>query len=213
MPSLVRMRHDREEGELTADEEDRILAAAGEDIGQLVMAETGAAGESGRASAVGAEAKFRILGCPAHHRAEESALQMLAPLLAASGAHLEVGSTRTLPTEIEESIEHNPPALLLVAIVAPGGLVQARYLCRRLRRRFPQLKIVVAYFGRVRSFDKLLVRLRSAGASYVTTSLGQARSQIKALLPAPAPALVEAGVEAGVAAQPAAFGSTGTVKD
>jgi hypothetical protein len=50
------------------------------------------------------------------------------------------------------------------------------------------LKIIVGYWGRAKNFDRLLVRLRSAGASYVTTSLLQSRSQIRALLgPAPAP--------------------------
>ena len=42
--------------------------------------------------------------------------------------------------------------------------------------------IIVGYFGRVRDFDRLLVRLRAAGASYVTTTLLQSRSQIEASL-------------------------------
>jgi hypothetical protein len=71
---------------------------------------------------------------------------------------------------------------VFIAVLPPGGLVQARYLCRRLRRRFRDLKIVVGYWGRARNFDRLLVRLRAAGASYVTTSLLQSRSQVQALL-------------------------------
>ena len=86
--------------------------------------------------------------------------------------------------EIEARIERENPALVVVAVMPPGGVVQARYLCRRLRRRFADLRIVVCYLGRVRDFDRLLVRLRAAGASYVTTSLLQSRSQIQALLPA-----------------------------
>jgi hypothetical protein len=67
-------------------------------------------------------------------------------------------------------------------------LAQARYLCRRLRRKFPELRVVVGYWGRTREFDKLLVRLRAAGASYVATSLVQAAAQVKAIAVAPAAA-------------------------
>ena len=37
--------------------------------------------------------------------------------------------------------------------------------------------------GKVSDFDKLLVRLRSAGASYVTTSVSQTKTQLLALMP------------------------------
>ena len=73
-------------------------------------------------------------------------------------------------------------AVLFIAIVPPGGVVQARYLCRRLRRRFPRLRIVVGFWGKTRRFDRLLARLRSAGASYVTTSIEQTRRQIQSLI-------------------------------
>jgi hypothetical protein len=78
------------------------------------------------------------------------------------------------------------PAVVFIAVLPPGGLEQARYLCRRLRRRFDRLPVVVGHFGRARDFDRLLVRLRRAGASYVTTSLLQTRTQIRALVPGPA---------------------------
>jgi hypothetical protein len=43
--------------------------------------------------------------------------------------------------------------------------------------------IVVGYWGGTRTFDKLLVHLRAAVASYITTSPLEARTQIQALLP------------------------------
>ena len=42
---------------------------------------------------------------------------------------------------------------------------------------FPDLPIVVGYFGKARQFDKLLVKLRAAGASYVNTSIAQTRAR------------------------------------
>ena len=63
-------------------------------------------------------------------------------------------------------------------------------MCRRLKERCPGVRIVVAYFGRARNFDRLLVKLRKAGATYVTTSLAQTRDTLKSLVPAaPVPAV------------------------
>ena len=62
---------------------------------------------------------------------------------------------------------------------------QTRYLCGRLRKRFPELTILVGVWGRVRDFDRLFTRLRAAGASYVVTSVEQTRGQMRAMLPKP----------------------------
>jgi predicted PurR-regulated permease PerM len=119
-----------------------------------------------------------ILCCPAHHRAEELTLKLLDP----KNFRTEVASTRLLPAEIEAMIERDGPAAIFIAVLPPGGLVQARYISRRLRRRFGKLPIVVGYWGRSKNFDRLLVRLRAAGATYVTTSMEQSQNQLKTLL-------------------------------
>jgi DNA-binding response OmpR family regulator len=127
-----------------------------------------------------------VLAIPAHHRVEELTLQMLAQTLRAAGCDVELVTTRALPVDIERIIERDRPDLVFVAVMPPGGLIQARYLCRRLGKRFAGAKIIVGYWGKARDFDRLLVRLRSAGASYVTTSIGQTRTQVLALLDRPA---------------------------
>lgn len=129
-----------------------------------------------------------IIGVPAHHRAEELAIAMLALALRGAPCRVESMTTRTLPADLEDKIARDRVALLFIAVVPPGGLPQCRYLCRRLRRKFPDLPIVVGYFGKVRDFDRLLIKLRAAGASYVTTSVAQLRAQILSMLPAEAPA-------------------------
>ena len=123
------------------------------------------------------------------------AVRMIASTFTPDEARVEPISTRTLPADVELRVERDRPAALFVAIVPPGGMAQARYLCRRLRRRFAELPIVVGYFGPYRDFDRLLTRLRAAGASYVTTSVAQTRSQLLTLLntpPAPTPAVTHA---------------------
>jgi hypothetical protein len=60
-------------------------------------------------------------------------------------------------------------------------------LCKRLRRRFKDLPIVVGYFGAVRDFDRLQDRIRAAGANFVTTTLLESRKRICTLVGIPQP--------------------------
>jgi predicted PurR-regulated permease PerM len=205
LPALVLARRDRKRNGLTVDEEDFVYQTTQEVLDRLPEQGATTSGDRKTTDAngpplapaertvadngplvpklpIGNEARVLILGCPAHHEAEELSLHMLAQLLQPAGCRVEVMSTRALPSEVEARIEQEEPTLVFIAVLPPGGLVQARYLCKRLRTRFADLRIVVGYWGETRSFDKLLVRLRSAGAAYVATSLLQSRSQIQALM-------------------------------
>ena len=194
LPALVLARRDRRHGGLSPEDETFVFqatkdllasfadqATASPESPPAADADSRLAGppEAGSESAPG---RVLVLGCPAHHEAEELSVSMLAQLLEPDGYRVEAVSTKALPAEVEARVERESPALVFVAILPPGGLVQARYLCRRLRKRFAELPIIVGYWGDERHYDQLLVRLRSAGASYVTTSLLQSRSQIQALV-------------------------------
>ena len=185
LPALRTARREREAKRLTPTDETFILdAAAG-----IVSGLTGPAAAAGTVAAgtvpAPAGRQPTVLAIPAHHRAEELTLAMLAQSMAGTGCVVDVMTTRTLPVEIENRIERDRPDLVFIAVMPPGGLIQARYLCRRLGKRFAGVRIVVGYWGKARDFDRLLVRLRSAGASYVTTSVGQTRTQLLALLTPP----------------------------
>lgn len=176
-------RRDRQQGGLSAEDEALILQATAETLKRLERIAPG----SKPTTPAGAVHLPLVLGCAAHHRVEEIVIDMLALVARSAGCEVRGMPTRTLPAELEAEIARTGPAVVFIAVMPPGGLEQARYLCRRLRKRFDGLPIVVGYFGKARDFDKLLVRLRRAGASYVTTSLIQARSQVKALAGAAAP--------------------------
>jgi predicted PurR-regulated permease PerM len=182
VPALRRARRDRADGGLSAEEEDRILAQTSTAVDHLLTAGRAAGTSPDVAPAAGAPS-VTMLGCPSHHRSEELVLRMLGATLTADGVRLEPTSTRMLPSEIEATVDRDRPAVVVIAVLPPGGLAQARHLCRRLRKRFPELWILVTYLGKARDFDRLLVRLRFAGASYVNTSILQTRGQIRALLP------------------------------
>jgi hypothetical protein len=52
-----------------------------------------------------------------------------------------------LTAEVVARIGEQSPAMICIAAVPPGGLAQTRYLCKRLRARFPNLKIAVGRWG------------------------------------------------------------------
>lgn len=203
LPALVLARRDRQHAGLSVEDEgfvfqatrwilDHLDAGVVQAASQEAAPGTGADGPLAappEKPAAESPASVLVLGCPAHHAAEELSLSMLARLLETDGCRVEVVSTRALPAEVEIRVARENPALVFVAILPPGGLVQARYLCKRLRKRFADLPIVVGFWGDERHFDKVLVRVRSAGASYLTTSLMQARSQIRALAGLATPAV------------------------
>lgn len=194
LPALALARRDRQHQDLDAEDEKLIFEATRGILDQIDLESSagnaapqppnGIAGTTSPADKNfdGPAASVLVFGCPSHHEAEELSLVMLARLLRKDAYRLEILSTRTLPAEVMARITQEKPALVFIAILPPGGLVQARYLCKRLRKSFPRLPIVIGYWGDEYRYDQILARLRSAGASYVTTSLLQARSQIRALV-------------------------------
>jgi predicted PurR-regulated permease PerM len=171
IPALRMARRERQLGDLSAEMEDTVFEGTSH-ILRNVLHQLDADDRAGQPL---------VLGCAAHHEAEELIVQMLRELL--PKARVETVSTRVLPAEIEDRVANEHPAVVYIAILPPGGMTQARYLVRRLRRRFRKLQIVVGYWGRSRNFDRLLARFRSVGARHVATSLAQSRSQIESLLP------------------------------
>jgi predicted PurR-regulated permease PerM len=188
LPALALARRDRRHGGLTAEDEAAVFDATRGILDQVAAPAANKA-DGQVATPAPTPQTALVLGCPAHHEAEELSLLMLARLLNQGGYRVDVISTKALSAEVESRVAAEQPALVFIAVLPPGGLVQAVYLCRRLRKRFPDLRLVVGYWGEDRDFDRLLMRLRSAGANYVTTSLAQGVTQVRATAgPAPAPA-------------------------
>jgi len=176
LPAIRLARRDRETAGLDAVDEKFILDSTDSILEQIMPIDS-----------TEGPVRGSVLGCPAHHRTDELAISMIAHLLAAEAVACTGVTTRLLPRDIELKVADEHPDAVLISIIPPGGVTQARYLCRRLRKRFPSLRIVIAYLGRVRDFDGLLVRFRAAGADYVTTSVEQTCSQLVSLITANQP--------------------------
>ena len=90
-----------------------------------------------------------------------------------------LSSTKKLPSKVIDEIDSARPDVVVLAIVPPGGIPQVKFLCNEIHSRCPDTTTIVAYLSKTERYDDLLVDLRTKGASYLTTSLGQTIHQIR----------------------------------
>ena len=116
------------------------------------------------------------MGCSARDDADELALLMFRQLLDPTRYELTIIDDQALTSEVIDQIAEQSPALVCIASLPPGGLAQTRYLCKRLRKRFPDLKIIVGRWGNrgEHNGDSLL----AAGANHVGTTIGETRDHV-----------------------------------
>ena len=174
LPALIFARLDRDRGELSPDEEHFILQVIREILDDLPASEEDEEQDQPR---------LLIYGCPARDEGDELALHMLRMLLEPSGCRVQVLSARMLSAEVVARMRKEVPALVCLAALPPGGLAQARYLCKRLRAQAADLKIAVGRWHHQGEDEKAHHRLEAAGANYVATSLRESRDQVLSLLP------------------------------
>jgi predicted PurR-regulated permease PerM len=188
LPALGRARADRARGALSEDEERAIVRAAREIVLDLadtvvppaIVRDTGA--QAGHELPV-----TEVLAGPARDETDEVALHMLRQLVDPSRARIDVVSAARLSSEIVALAAERAPSLIVVGSVAPGGLAQTRVLSKRLRARFPEVKIIVGRWCPDTHLEEARAALLSAGATEISVTLPQTRDQILALSQAPLP--------------------------
>ena len=119
--------------------------------------------------------KLRIIACPARDESDELGLIMLRQLLDPKRFDLEIVGAAKLTSEIlARTAETNAP-LLCIASLSPDGLPHTRALCKRVRLRFPEIKILIGQLGNgtINAND-----LTAAGADKISTTMGEFRDQV-----------------------------------
>jgi predicted PurR-regulated permease PerM len=187
IPALNYARRDRALGRLTEDGEQFVFRATREileDLNSLKPQSSSEVSDSSKTTTTDGNfpvilPKVPILGCPAQDEADELALLMFRQLLDCTKYEVEIMSAAMLTAGVVARIGEKSPAMICIAAVPPGGLAQTRYLCKRLRARFPDLKIAVGRWG-TGSEDSNSILL--AGADKVGTTMIETRAQIVQLI-------------------------------
>jgi predicted PurR-regulated permease PerM len=176
--SLVYAKRDRERDDLDEETEEFIVQTAseiGEELIERLEVPVPAEPTPGEELPRGF-----VLGCPAHDKEDETVLHLLARMLDPNCWDVEVLTTNTLSSELLARIAEKHPNMICIAALPPGGLTHTRYLCKRLRLRFPDVKIIVARCGLESSAEENIGLLHQAGADFITTSLADTKAQLAA---------------------------------
>jgi predicted PurR-regulated permease PerM len=183
LPTLSLAHQDAERGSLGPHDEQFILDVTRRVVDEIACHDrhgdkVAPAHAQGRPS-LGVGGTALVLACPARGEADELALHMLRHLLQADSHEMEILSDKALTSEVIERVRTQGPVAACISSLPPGGLAQASYLCKRLRRHFPDLQILVGRWGQTEDFEKTNSRLKEAGATKVLASLREMREEVR----------------------------------
>src|SRR5581483_1760396 len=88
-----------------------------------------------------------------------------------------------MTSDVLAAVADRNPAVICVGSLPPGGLAHTRYLCKRLRARFPDVKILIGRWGLKGDVEPNREQLREAGADLVAMTLAETRNQLSTWLP------------------------------
>jgi predicted PurR-regulated permease PerM len=208
LPALISIKRDRMRGDVTEADEQYALQSIREIVEDMGERQVAAAlgGQEGHDSRQAAESTVSIFACPAHDEEDRVALEMLQQLLDPARWRVALIASETLTSELLDQVTDRKPAVVCIAATPPGGVAHTRYLCKRLRSQFPDLRILVGRWGLKNlggvpdliakpgadqgattipeaGADSLASTLKEAGADLVASTLLETRQQLCSLLP------------------------------
>jgi hypothetical protein len=120
------------------------------------------------------EPPSRVLGVSARTATDETLWDMWAQLFDPTRVAVESVGSAYLGAEAAPLAKAEPPDLVAVLSIPPGGLAQARYICRRLRAKLPGTPILVIRPGVQANGKESAQRLTEDGATHISFTLEDA---------------------------------------
>ena len=124
----------------------------------------------------------RVFGAAARGEADAVGLQLLREVLTPARVELQIASPELLSAEVVRAAREHGADIVVMSALPPGGVAQARYLCKRLRAGIPGVRIVVARSSAAEEVDAVRQALLSAGADAVGGSLVETRDLVLQLV-------------------------------
>ena len=161
--------------EIIDDLGDRVL---GEEFAKQSQGKKDADADLGKAPADPRLAGVRIVCVPARDEADELVGMMFSQILRQAGysaTYLPIGTVENMLQQVGQGNFQ----IACVSALPPFAVGQARSLCKRLRTRFPELKIVVSLWDFVGGVLKAQERVGSNCGDAVATSLSECLLQVR----------------------------------
>lgn len=177
VPALRHARRDHMRDTLPAETQHYIWRATREIVDRL-GAERLAAAPPVEAARPGRN--VHVLAVAVRDEADHLGLVMLEHLVNPTSWTIELSSPHLLVSEIVALVEERRPAVVCVGALPSGPRgSHTRYLCKRLRARFPDLRIVVGRWGLRENVAHARRQLEAAGADYVGVTLVETREHLQ----------------------------------
>ena len=196
LPSLALARRDRLRHHLVDEEVRSIVEAIRETLDRLRATTPDAVQDATPVRTPDDPEADVVLLAPARDDVDEVALEMLAQLLLTQGIRASTVPAPA-PHRVVEQIGRggsDRPRLVCIGSVVPGGVAQARALCRTIRAGAPDTPIAVGLWGDPDAPTAHRTLLSAAGATEVAGTVLEARDQIARLLGAASAARADAVV-------------------
>jgi predicted PurR-regulated permease PerM len=187
IPALIMAENDRHGGRLH-DEQAVLVHETARDLvdelGELSREQDAAvAAKVGDERPISDRAPLRVLCIPLRDQADDIGSAMLTKLLVREGVIVEQGAVSALTSELVDSVESLHVDLVILSIIPPLPPRSSRLLCRRLHDRYPQLPVVIGYWGGGKAEE---IRRRLADdQSEIVTTLAAAVERVRAIAARP----------------------------
>jgi predicted PurR-regulated permease PerM/methanogenic corrinoid protein MtbC1 len=128
---------------------------------------------------------INIVCLPAKGEADEIVGRMLCQLLELRGYRAFMGTSDQLASEMVEMVEDKKAQIVAVSAMPPAAVAHARYICKRLHGRFPNIHLIVGVWHTKADPERVKQRIACDESVRVVTLLGQAQEQIDQLAQSP----------------------------
>jgi predicted PurR-regulated permease PerM len=182
IPALRLAEYDREGGILSDEQQATIQEVARElvaELGERERAKDDLATPLEAAAAVESP-RVRVLCIPLRDEADKTAALILAQLLETAGAEAVIGSHTSLTSERVASVVEVEADMVIISVLPPLPQRDSRLLCRKLRRQYPALPIIVGFWegAGTRASHQLLA---AKGDGEIITTLAEAVDRARAI--------------------------------
>jgi predicted PurR-regulated permease PerM len=192
LPALYYSKRDHDRGQITAEDKQFIFQATREIVEDINLRQPGVLlpSKMNKINAAPVIEKtpphpVKIMVFPARDETDELALLMLSQLVEPKLADISLMSFKLLFSEILQKIEKETPSAVCIGSLPPDSFLHARLMSKRLRMKYPDLKIIVGRWGLKEGIpENDPETLELTGANYFNATLLKCRDQLKDIIQA-----------------------------
>ncbi|HYG76007.1 MAG TPA: AI-2E family transporter [Planctomycetota bacterium] len=123
-----------------------------------------------------------VLCVAARDEADGVAARMMTQLLKNEGVNVRALSSDALASELIDRVEEHNARVVCISALPPAALSHARYLCKRLRERYPALRLIIGLWTARTNLERLKERVSCAPTDKTVASLTDALREVRSSL-------------------------------